>query len=100
MKTESQDNKPPIEIPAGTLSPEVLKALVESFVLREGTDYGRQEIETETKIAQILKQISKGHVRILFDPNTESVTLMTEHEWKKLQAKLSNSTRPSEAPAD
>ncbi len=100
MQREKTDEKPPVEIPAETLAPETLMAIVESFVLREGTDYGRQEIETETKTAQILKQIQSGRVRILFDPNTESVTLMTENEWKKLEANGALSTRQTNLQAD
>lgn len=75
---------PPIEVPMDALSTEVLNAVIESFVLREGTDYGRQEVELETKIEQVKKQIAKGLVKIVFDPNTESVTMLTEKDYKRL----------------
>ncbi len=78
------DHQPPIEIPMEALSVETLHSVIESFVLREGTDYGRQEIELESKINQIKKQIQAGKVRIAFDPVSESVTLLTENDWKKL----------------
>jgi uncharacterized protein len=97
---EEEEEHPPVEIPAESLAAETLKAIVESFVLREGTDYGRQEIETETKTAQIMKQITKGHVRILFDPNTESVTLVTENEFKKLKASGKIVSRQPDLQAD
>ena len=34
---------------------------------------------------QIRKQLQKAQIKIVFDPATESVTLMTLHDWKKIQ---------------
>ena len=39
-----------IEIPAERLSAEVLRAVIEEFILREGTDYGSYEVSLEDKI--------------------------------------------------
>jgi len=80
---ESREIRPPIEVPADSLDKEVLNAVIESFIQREGTDYGAVEVELDTKIIQIQKQLQKGHIKIVFDPNTESVTLMTKHEFNK-----------------
>lgn len=88
MQNEKEQQLPPIEIPPSQLNEDTLKAVVDSFIFREGTDYGWQEVHHETKSAQVLKQIAKGQVRIVFDPNTESLTLMAENEWKKLQTRL------------
>lgn len=82
---ETEDTPPPIEIPLDALSPDALAGVIESFVLREGTDYGASEVPLETKTRQVRKQLDDGKIRIVFDPATESVTLMTEHEWKKSQ---------------
>ena len=48
---------------------------MESFVLREGTDYGPQEVTLATKVAQVLRQLQRGEARIVFDPSTESVDI-------------------------
>ena len=85
MRNENE-NLPPVEVPPEALSEETLRAVVDSFIYREGTDYGWQEAHHDTKSQQVLKQIAKGHVKIVFDPNTESLTLMTEREWKKVQS--------------
>lgn len=68
--------KPPIEIPTGCLSAEALNGIIESFILREGTDYGAVEISFERKKEQLLKQIEKKEIKIVYDPNSESVTLI------------------------
>ena len=73
---------PPIEIPASALSPDALKNLIDSFILREGTDYGAQELQHETKVLKVQKQLETGRIKIAYDPNTESVTILTESEWQ------------------
>lgn len=66
----------PILIPHGELSAEALRGVIESFVLREGTDYGEREHSLEQKVAQVHAQLVRGQARILFDPDTNTVTLM------------------------
>lgn len=92
MRNENE-NLPPVEIPPDSLDAGTLKAVVDSFIFRDGTDYGWQEVHHDTKSEQVLRQIAKGHVKIIFDPNTESITLMTEKEWKKLQASQASTSR-------
>ncbi|MEK6556022.1 MAG: YheU family protein [Bdellovibrionota bacterium] len=66
------------------LQEETLLAVITSFILREGTDYGSNEVQLETKQAQIKKQIAKEQIKIVFDPSTESLTLLTLQDFKKL----------------
>jgi uncharacterized protein YheU (UPF0270 family) len=64
-----------VEVPAAELTPQTLQSLVESFVLREGTDYGPQEVSLASKVAQVVRQLQRGEARIVFDPATESVDI-------------------------
>ena len=64
-----------VDVPYGELSAELLHAVVESFVLREGTDYGERELSLEEKVAGVMRQLRKGEAKIVFDPETESVTI-------------------------
>jgi uncharacterized protein len=70
----------PVEVPWEAISPEALRGLVESFVLREGTDYGDREVSHDTKVEQVQRQLRRGEVVILFDPMSESVTLVNRHD--------------------
>jgi uncharacterized protein YheU (UPF0270 family) len=63
-------------VPLGALSAEALRGLVESFVLREGTDYGAVERTLETKISDVLRQLKRGEARIEFDAKTETVNIV------------------------
>ncbi len=65
-----------IEVPPTQLSPEALRGVVESFVLREGTDYGEREYSLEQKVEQVLRQLARGEARIMFDPDAQSIQIM------------------------
>jgi uncharacterized protein YheU (UPF0270 family) len=66
----------PIRVAPDDLAPDTLRAVIESFVLREGTDYGLHETSLETKVAQVLIQLRRGEAHITFDPATESVNVV------------------------
>ena len=66
----------PVVVPHGELAPELLRAVIESFVLREGTDYGEQEFSLEQKVARVVRQLERGEAQILFDPDTESIAIV------------------------
>lgn len=74
---------PPIEVPPEALTPEILDAVVENFILREGTDYGSTEFTYETKANQIRKQLQRDEIKIVFDPESETVSLVTARDWNR-----------------
>ena len=73
MNDEVQD---PVAIPHTELSPDALRGVIESFVLREGTDYGERDFSLEQKVAHVIRQLERGEARVMFDPNTESVDIV------------------------
>lgn len=66
----------PIEIAPEQLSEATLNSLIESFVLREGTDYGLHEVSLEKKILQVRQQLDRKEIKIIFDLTSESVNLL------------------------
>jgi uncharacterized protein YheU (UPF0270 family) len=64
-------------IPHGEVSPEALRGLVEAFVLREGTEYGSHEVGLDAKVAQVMRQLERGEARVIFDPESEVVDIVT-----------------------
>lgn len=70
------DQALPVEIPQNILSASALSGVIVNFIEREGTDYGAIEVSLSTKIEQIKKQLHSGDIKIIFDPNTETVTLV------------------------
>jgi len=67
----------PVLVPHSELSPDILRAVIESFVLREGTDYGEHEGSLDQKVGAVMRQLVRGEAQILFDPATESVAIVT-----------------------
>jgi uncharacterized protein YheU (UPF0270 family) len=65
-----------VRVASDDLKPDTLRAVIESFVLREGTDYGFHETSLEAKVAQVLIQLRRGEAHITFDPATGSVNVV------------------------
>jgi uncharacterized protein YheU (UPF0270 family) len=63
-------------VPHTEVSADALRGLIEVFVLREGTEYGERDFTLEEKVAQVMRQLERGEVRILFDTASESVNLV------------------------
>jgi uncharacterized protein YheU (UPF0270 family) len=70
-----EEPQPPVEIPHQELSPDALRGVIESFVLREGTEYGWRDYSLDEKVAHVMRQLERREARIMFDPNTETVQL-------------------------
>jgi len=66
-------------IPHHMLSPEALHRVIEAFITREGTDYGEKEFSLEDKVARVVSQLERGEARIVFDPESASVTIVAGH---------------------
>jgi uncharacterized protein len=66
----------PVAVPYTELSEEALRGVVESFVLREGTDYGEQEFSLDQKVQHVLRQLKRGEAQIVFDPATETIDIV------------------------
>lgn len=64
-------------MPLERLSAEALLGLVDEFITREGTDYSHVEHSLEQKRVAVQKQIERGEVAVVFDPETESCNLIS-----------------------
>ena len=65
-----------VVVPYTELAADLLHAVVESYVLREGTDYGEKEYSLDDKVAHVLNQLKRGDAQIVFDPETETVSIV------------------------
>jgi uncharacterized protein YheU (UPF0270 family) len=76
MTPDDEAQPEPVIVPADTLAADVLRRVVESFVLREGTEYGAHDVSLEDKVADVLRQLARGEAEIVFDPASESVDIV------------------------
>jgi len=49
-------------------------------VLREGTDYGAEEISLADKVAHVQQRLQQGEAVIVFSELHETVNIMPRHE--------------------
>ncbi len=63
-------------VPFDSIDEETLQSLVESFVLREGTDYGEVEISLQEKVDQIIEQLRSGNIVVEYSEEHESVNII------------------------
>ena len=61
-----------MRIPHTTLSPATLRAVVQEFVTRDGTDYS----SVERRVENVLWQLEAGHVDLHFDDQTETCNIV------------------------
>lgn len=82
-----EDKPDLIEVPIEQLVPETVTALIEAFILREGTNYGAEEVPLETQIRQVQAQLKKRTIKLVFDPESESCSLVTERQFRDRKLK-------------
>lgn len=63
-------------IPWQQLDSDTLQNIIESFVLREGTDYGEQERSLEEKVRDIRRQLASGDVVLEWSELHETLNIM------------------------
>ncbi len=67
-------------IPIDALEADTLYRLAESFVLREGTDYGEEEITLEVKVQQVLAKLKTGEAVLVYSELHESVDIKRKED--------------------
>ncbi|UYA62154.1 UPF0270 protein YheU [Pectobacterium sp. F1-1] len=70
-------------IPWQQLDPETLDNIIESFVLREGTDYGEQERSLAQKVEDIRKQLKSGEVVLVWSELHETLNIMPRGQFNE-----------------
>ena len=58
----------------------VLENIIKEFVLREGTDYGIDDVEIAQKIEDVKAQLNQGSAVIVYSELYETVNIMPKSE--------------------
>ena len=67
-------------IPIDALEADTLYSLAESFVLREGTDYGAEEVALDVKVQQVLNRLKSGEAVLVYSELHESVDIKRKED--------------------
>lgn len=68
-------------IPLEQINEETLIAIIEDFILREGTDYGVIDASKADKIAQVKLQLQQGSAVIVYSELHESVNILPREQF-------------------
>jgi uncharacterized protein YheU (UPF0270 family) len=76
-------------IPHRSVSSDILRAVIEEFVSREGTDYG-SEYSLDSKVDAVRKQLDQGKARLFFDSQSETCDIVSvaSARYRELLAKM------------
>ena len=88
MTDNEPDDPPFVVIPLDRIREDLLLAIIEEFIGREGTDYGEREVTWEGKIADVQRQLRRKEAHVVFDPGTETTTILTTRELRERQRRL------------
>ena len=67
-------------IPVNKLSPEALQGVIEEFISRDGTDYGKVETSEETKFRYVKQKLEKGLAVLIFDDEAETTNIFLAND--------------------
>jgi uncharacterized protein YheU (UPF0270 family) len=65
-----------VEVPPERLDEQMLRALLEDFSSRDGTDYGARETTLEERVGQLTRQLRLSELAILYDLDSEQWDLV------------------------
>jgi len=68
-------------IPLEQLPAETIHAIIEDFILREGTEYGAEDISKQAKITQVMQQLKKGSAVLVYSELHESVNILPSEQF-------------------
>ncbi|MDX2368683.1 MAG: YheU family protein [Colwellia sp.] len=68
-------------IPLEQINEETLTAIIEDFILREGTDYGVIDTSKADKIAQVKLQLQQGSAVIVYSELHESINILPREQF-------------------
>lgn len=68
-------------IPLEQINEDTLTAIIEDFILREGTDYGAVDTSKADKIAQVKLQLKQGSAVIVYSDLYESVNILPREQF-------------------
>ena len=65
-----------MKIPYRELSQEALLGVMDAFILREGTDYGHEEITIDQKRSRVLSMLQSGEAEIVFYQESDHIDIV------------------------
>jgi len=65
-----------VEVPYQQIDPETLRRMIQEFVSRDGADWGDAGGALEDKVAQVLQQLERKQVKVVFDLRSQTANIV------------------------
>ncbi len=69
-----------VEVPYKQLESDTLKTFIETFIIREGTDYGEVKMALDQKIDLVTEQIKAGEAVLMWDTDLQSSNIVLKED--------------------
>jgi uncharacterized protein YheU (UPF0270 family) len=75
-------------IPIQDINPDTLFSILKEFVLREGTEYGAEDVSIEEKVDQVRKQLDLGTAVLVYSELHETVNIIPKDQFEEEKEEL------------
>lgn len=65
-----------VEVPYKQIASDTLRRMIQEFVSRDGADWAEAGCTLEDKVEQVLQQLKKKQVKVVFDLKTQTANLV------------------------
>ncbi|MBA6346888.1 MULTISPECIES: YheU family protein [unclassified Colwellia] len=72
-------------IPYKDLQPDTLTGIIREFVLREGTEYGADDVSLSEKVAQVKIQLADGSAFLVYSELHDTVNILPIDQFEQQQ---------------
>ena len=76
QKNPTGEQEKAVEVPYERLEPETLRNIIQEFVSRDGADWGEPGGAMEEKVAQIMQQLRKRKVKVVFELKSQTANIV------------------------
>ena len=74
-----------VRIPLERVEADVLRAMLEDFASRDGTDYGLHELSLAEKVANLQTQLQAGDLAVVYDLASEEWDLLRREKLAEIE---------------
>ena len=75
-KNNTEQQEDGVEVPYQQLDPETLRRMIQDFVSRDGADWGDLGCALEDKVDQVLRQLQRKQVKVVFDLRSQTANIV------------------------
>ena len=76
MKKNPEQQEEGLDVPYQQIDPETLRRIIKEFVSRDGADWGDTGCTLDDKVEQVLQQLLRKQVKVVFDLRSQTVNIV------------------------